>query len=339
MKSGKNIFKQLVENEKVVHALLWGLYLIGIAYSKREPSLSLDELVFAVNYILMVMVVNYVLLPRFFYRKKYGWFVISLLATLTTAMFIEELVLEKIFFPDTRGDLFNPYYGLIEIGTILVFFLGFKLAWDYRSKLQQIDQLEKEKFEGQLNFLKSQINPHFLFNNLNNLYSYALDKSDETPKMILRLSNILRYVLYESQDSFVSLSREIYQIRNYVDLQRLQLEGRGEVHFNVEGKSEGYQIAPLLLFSFIENCFKHSHSSQLDQIKIEISITIENKMLYFKCTNPYNDTPDLSNEELPSGIGLQNVMERLRLLYPKKHQLDMNRDNGVYKVDLELELI
>lgn len=325
-------------NEKTIHFSLWVLYFFGTAFSERNPGLTLDQIVFALNYMGMVFLVNYVYLPGFLYQNKRALFVVATLVTLTASMLLEELVLESIFFPHSRGSYFNPYYGIIEIGTILIFFLGFRLLWDHQKNLQQIDQLQSEKLESQLNFLKSQINPHFLFNNLNNLYSYALRGSSETPRMILQLSEILRYVLYESQGSFVSLTKELQQVENFIELQRLQLEGRGNINLTIKGSPEGYRIAPLMLFSFIENCFKHSNNTVSEGIVIQIHISVEQGKLHFECSNPYNREYMTSDSPAP-GIGLKNVKERLTILYPGKHELNIEDAEETYTVRLELDLV
>ena len=327
---------QPLTNEKFIHGFLWALYFFVTAYSRRDPGLTMDQVIFALNYMVMVILVNYVFLPQFLYRKKYLGFMGATLAALTITMLIEETILEPIYFPE-RGAYFNPFDGLIEIGSILIFFLGFRLLWDHQVNLQRIDQLQKEKVKSQLDFLKSQIDPHFLFNNLNNLYSYALKGSPETPGMILELSDIMRYVLYESQESFVSLSKELKQIQNYVSLQRTQLKGRGNIELKTEGEVKGFRIAPLILFPFIENSFKHSHDSQLDEIVIKINLSIHDGKLRFACSNPYSEIG--KENTTSSGIGLKNVRERLELLYPDKYQLDINKAGGFYEVSLELELI
>ncbi len=337
----KVLLKRAIGNEVFVHALLWVLYLLATAYSRREPGLELYQLVFTFNYIIVVTLVNYVFLPRLFYRKRYKAFFGAVAAVLFASMLLEELVLEKIFFPDTRGDYFNPYYALIQISTTVGFFGGFRLAWDYHFTTRAMETLEKEKAESQLNYLKSQINPHFLFNNLNNLYAYALEKSDKVPEMILGLSDILRYVLYESQGTYVSLGRELEQLKHYVALQRTQLEGRGSVTLAIDGEAEGYRIAPLLLFSFVENSFKHSHSSQLAHVNIAITVTVADGRLLFVCTNPYEDV--YRDSQHPNGeakgIGLKNVRERLQLLYADKHELTITEDGQTYTVALDVELV
>jgi len=335
------LLKRAIANENVVHALLWVLYLLATAYGGREQGLKQYQVAFTLNYVAAVIVVNYVLLPKLFYRKRYRLFLASVALLLTASMLVEELVLEIIYFPDTRGDTFIPYYALIQIGTTMLFFAGFKLAWDYHFKTRELETLEKEKAESQLNYLKSQINPHFLFNNLNNLYAYSLEKSDKVPEMILGLSDILRYVLYESQGTYVSLGRELEQLRHYVALQRTQLEGRGSVTLDIHGEVEGYRIAPLLLFSFVENSFKHSHSSQLDHVKIAIVLEISAGKLHFVCANPYEAVYRDSQrpDGKAKGIGLKNVRERLQLLYPDKHQLAIEEDGQTYRVTLDLELL
>ncbi|MEO0331173.1 MAG: histidine kinase, partial [Bacteroidota bacterium] len=191
--------------------------------------------------------------------------------------------------------------------------------------------------ESELQFLKSQINPHFLFNNLNNLYSYAIDYSPQTPEIILKLSSVLRYMLYECKEKLVPLVKEVKQLENFTQLSQLQIEERGVVNFTAQTNQSDYQIAPLILIVFIENAFKHSQSGQSENIRIDISIQLsEEGALEFWCRN--NFSVDTNTENLASGIGLANVKKRLQLLYPNAHQLRIKETENQYEVSLSMQL-
>ena len=219
---------------------------------------------------------------------------------------------------------------------ILTVLCGFKFAWDALQKQQQIEKLESIIEESELQFLRSQINPHFLFNNLNNLYSYAIQGSDKTPQIILELSGLLRYMLYECKEKYVPLSKELQQLQNFIALSKLQIEERGNVTFNATQQAENYKIAPLILIVFIENAFKHSQAGQSNNISITINVTLENDTLYFTCTN--NHDSGEQHKSLSSGIGLMNVKKRLNLIYPNAHQLTINETDNLYEVKLAIEL-
>lgn len=215
--------------------------------------------------------------------------------------------------------------------------VGVKFAWDANKKQNQVEELLTSVKESELKFLKSQINPHFLFNNLNNLYSYAIAESPKTPSIILELSSVLRYMLYECKEDKVTLTKELEHIKNFVKLNELQIEERGKVSFFKVGNCDRFVIAPLILIVFIENAFKHSTASQSNDILIDIRIDISEKgILNFACVNSY--LPNSNNESLAKGIGLINVKKRLAILYPKKHQLNISNQNNIYKVELVLEL-
>lgn len=250
---------------------------------------------------------------------------------------MEEFVLEKIFFPDSRGSIFRGYsINLIRKLPLLMLFVGTKLAWDATIKDRQLVQLSAMMNESQLQALKAQINPHFLFNSLNNLYSFALNKSALTPKIILGLSGILRYMIYECKEEFVPLEVDLKALSQFVDLQKLQIEDRGQVTYEVKGEAGKLKVAPLLFLAFVENSFKHSTSSQSEDIKIDIQLVIIGENIKMTCYNSHD--LQSNNERLDSGVGLYNVKKRLELLYPDKYSLKITDDEVSYQVDLSLDL-
>lgn len=326
--------------EAAFNLFLWVLYFLVITFGKEQAHFHLYEFVFAFTYFLAIVFINYWLMPHFLYRKRYIQFILLSLLVIAVVIALEELVLEQIFFPQSRMASRFPgiLFSLAEIGPIILFFVGFKLAWDNLKKQSQLEQSEKEKLESQLQFLKSQLNPHFLFNNLNNLYSYVQEKSPKAPEIVLQLSAIMRYILYESRENFVPLEKDLRYLEDFIRLQELQMESRGEVIFSVEGQTHSKVIAPLILIAFVENCFKHSLSSQSEDIFIRVSAKIEADRLHFQCANTFSETVNSAEKHLLKGIGLENVQKRLTLLYPDKHMLRTFIEDGVYHVDLELDL-
>jgi LytS/YehU family sensor histidine kinase len=295
--------------------------------------------VFFLNYTLAAFIINYFLLPRYFYLKKYLLFTVFALVLIIGVILVEELVIERIFFPDGRGKQFHGViYPFVDILPILVILTGFKFAWDAIQKQQEVDQLKATVEQSELQFLKSQINPHFLFNNLNNLYSYAIENSPQTPSIILELSSVLRYMLYECQEKFVMLSKEVEQLENFTRLNQLQIEDRGVVTFKTRNIRPDYQIAPLILIVFIENAFKHSQACQSDNITIEIMIELSDRgWLDFYCRNSYQSGSNTN--DLSYGIGLENVKKRLELLYPQTHTLNITETDHIFEVHLSMHLI
>ncbi|SNZ01936.1 sensor histidine kinase [Flagellimonas pacifica] len=318
----------------ILHLLVFLFY----SFDRRDPRIDFPETVFFLSYAVASGIIAYYLMPNFLYKKKPLKFFGSVLIIIVALILLEELVLEKIFYPGTRRANVFPgvYYALFDIVPILAILSGFKFGWDALQKQKQIDELKSTVQESELQFLRSQINPHFLFNNLNNLYSYALENSTKTPEIILEMSGVLRYMLYECKEKFVPLKKEMEQLGNFIKLYKLQIEERGDVQFKAQQTTSGYKIAPLILIVFIENAFKHSQSGQSSNIEIDIEVTQQGNQLQFMCTN--NFEPIAGLDSIAKGIGLENVKKRLQLLYPNKHQLLIEEKSNQFTVSLSMEL-
>jgi len=198
---------------------------------------------------------------------------------------------------------------------------------------KQKNQITNEKLISELSFLKSQVNPHFLFNTLNGIYGLALQKSNETPKAILKLSGLMRHMLYESEESSVPLSSELDYLNNFIDLQKLRLSEESSVIFNVEGSIESKIIQPMLLIPFFENAFKHGQNRT--GVDININIILKGTDLLLQISNK---TSDSKVKDKSSGIGLKNVKKRLELLYPDAYNLKSWEKDGYYTTHLSLKL-
>ena len=324
--------------ELLFQLILHGLVFLFYSFDKRNTTIQLYQVAFFLTYAIANLFVGYYLLPRFYYKKKYLHFFLYVVVVIIGLMLVEELVLEQIFFPDTRGTRFpGVVFTLVQILPVMTILLGFKFAWDVIRKQQEVESLKTAVQESELQFLKTQINPHFLFNNLNNLYSYAIENSPKTPTIILELSSVLRYMLYDCREKYVSLHKEIEHLKNFTRLNELQIEERGTVYFNSQPFPRTYKIAPLILIVFIENAFKHSQASQSENIMIDIEIQVtEEGVLDFNCKNNYHKTTN--TQHLSKGIGLENVKKRLELLYPNAYDLVISDENDLYEVSLRLKL-
>jgi len=210
--------------------------------------------------------------------------------------------------------------------------------------MQKWKELENAKNESQekhraaeLANLKQQINPHFLFNSLNSIFSLANRQSEETPKAVLTLSEILRYNLYDTEKAFILLEKEIVNIQNYVSLQKLRLTDKTEVMLEFSGDPQKNVIEPLILLTFVENAFKYG-SDNYNKSFIGISISIVQNILHFSCKNHVINQSNNHTETESSGIGLENVIRRLELLYPDSHLLETGEDNGIFSVELTINL-
>ncbi len=333
------IFRKISLRELIFIVLLNSLVFIFYAFDKRLPGFEWHQILFFLNFAIAGLVINYVLLPLFLYKGKYVKFAIYTALVVAMVILIEEAMLEPIFYADTRGRRFsNLFYNLLNTLPTLTILAGFKFAWDALKKQKEVQQLKNSVKESELQFLKSQINPHFLFNNMNNLYAHAIEQSPKTPEIILELSAVLRYMLYECKAKYVSLDKEIDQLKNYINLNALQIEGRGNVDLRIDQNiPSSFKIAPLILMVFIENAFKHSASSQTENIDITITLEVDDEgVLHFDCTNTYNSQSNV--EGLTHGIGLENVKKRLNLIYPEHHKLHIHSEDELYSVKLAITL-
>lgn len=225
---------------------------------------------------------------------------------------------------------------MVAITLLIVLFVGmlrFAVEWfELESKRREI---ENEKLMAELNFLKAQINPHFLFNTLNNLYYLAYTKSDNTTEVIAKLSQMMRYMIYDSNHTQVLLSKEIEYMQNYISLERLRLNDQIPIKFEVIGNADNLRIAPLVLITFLENAFKHGVSGNNAKAWVNVTIQLEGKQLIYTVEN---SKPETANLHEKSGIGLQNVKRRLDLSYPKQYNLITEDKKDVYFVQVTLTL-
>lgn len=231
--------------------------------------------------------------------------------------------------------LANGLIGKIFVDTFIIgvaLFVSLVENWFLSQQFEQ--EAEREKLESELKMLKFQVNPHFLFNTLNNIHTLVYKKSNKAPEAVLKLSSLMRYMLYETEGDRVSLKRELEYLHNFVELQKLRLTDNQRVSMKIEGNPDGYEIAPLLLIPFIENAFKHGTCTS-KSATIEISFHISNGELIFNCTN---DLQPNSESKSGSGIGLANVKKRLDLIYSGRYRLNIDTNNEKYSLTLSLYL-
>ena len=313
-----------------------GAILLSIIYSiiDEEPFEDI------VNLIWIQVVVLYVIIPKFIYTRKYLKAILSILGILILGVLLMEMVIEG---DGELDELLEPWTWTHELPgifwpTLIVSLL--KISVDLTIKQHLMVNLEKERLESETKFLQSQLSPHVLFNNLNNIYSFALHKSKQTPELILKLADVMRYMLYETKEPLVPLSKEIEHLDSYIELQQLQLENRGEVIVDKKGNPKGKFIAPMMLISFIENCFKHAASGSIDDLRVVIQIEILAEEINLYTENSYaREEPDEENQLQEGGIGLKNAKRRLELLYPKRHELIIKELNNRYIVNLSIKTI
>jgi LytS/YehU family sensor histidine kinase len=290
---------------------------------------------------LLVYITNYVLIPKLVYRKKYWLFGIVFVLMIVTSsiikMYLLGLLLKNPNIFSVAGGLKARFYDNVLPHILLVCTgAAFKLLLDQLRSQKKMVELAKEKSEAELNFLKSQINPHFLFNSLNSVY-FLIDKQNaEARKTLLQFSDLLRYQLYDCNADKIAIEKEVGFLKDYIHLQELRKDKQYEVSLKVGESVQGFHITPLLLIPFVENAFKHlSHYSDRKNF-VEVSLERLNGSLNFSVSNSKENNQ--RNTEPAGGIGLNNVKRRLELLYPGKHELQINDANNTFKVELKLKL-
>lgn len=327
---------KIIINKKrvLIHFLIWMtiIFVISIQLYSVTGSVQfqflyrivVDVIIFYLNYLLLV--------PLLLLKKKKLIYLFSVVGIILVSYYIFKILLPT---PDFAPD-FVKKRPVIIIFTIMHIIIGVTIRmyeeWvinDYNKK-----EIEAQKNLSELETLKNQLNPHFLFNSLNSIYSLTVKKSNDAPEAVITLSELMRYMLYEATNDFVPLQQEMDYIKNYIKLQRLRIVNNENVKINIRGTISTQKIRPLLFISYIENAFKYGTDFKGNtEIKINISV-IENE-LQFTCKNLIGNI-DKNNKEL--GIGMQNARERLLLLYPKKHSLDIKEVDTNFIVNLKLNL-
>jgi LytS/YehU family sensor histidine kinase len=218
--------------------------------------------------------------------------------------------------------------------------MSLKLVKHWYEKERLTKELEKLNTETELKYLKSQINPHFLFNSLNSIYSLALQKSDLAPDLILKLSDILRYILYEGSEKKVSLTQELKYLKSYLELEKVRHGSRMNLDLEIEGDTDALEIAPMLLIPFVENSFKHGLMKDKANGYVKVRVKTNNQDLHFSIANSKPRTGSMVSQKVgyQGGIGLKNVKKRLNLLYPMKHSLNVGGTENEFKVELDIKL-
>jgi len=213
-----------------------------------------------------------------------------------------------------------------------------KIITDWVRHLREKKDLQTQTMQSELRFLKSQINPHFLFNTLNNLYALTLKKSDKAPEIVIKLSEMMRYMLYECNERRVPLQKEVNYIQNYLDLERLRQGKNVQINYKVDGKIFDQQIAPLIFIPFLENSFKHGLNTHISHGFVNILLEVEDQHIHFYIENSKSESLPTQTHKRSGGIGLVNVKRRLNIIYPNNYKLEIHDDPNTYGVELDIDL-
>lgn len=278
----------------------------------------------------------YYLLPKYLFTKKYIIFSIYLLISAIAAIILQRLLMfyfcYPIFYPDYINDLYfwniNPFYTLVNIYTVVGLFAAIKLTKFWFRSQQVKKELENKNKTSELALLRSQLNPHFLFNTLNNIDSLIMTNQEKASDAIIKLSDIMRFMLYDASTDTVPLTKEINYLKSYISLQKIRLKEPNFVSFSLEGNCEGKTIAPMLFIPFVENAFKHGQKN-VKAPGIKIILTCQTKSVNFEVINNFDETKSY-NKDNTQGIGLANTKRRLELLYPGNHELEIIKDDNYF---------
>ncbi len=305
------------------HAIGWSVPFLLSLYVSRDIENSFSNVLLGMSLFLLITYTNFYLL-RFFTQKKYFLYaVLALILVLVISAFATYI--------HTPASKFIINLNILTTVTILT--TGLKFIKKAIIDQYEIQNLKAKQTQTEYNLLKAQVNPHFLFNTLNNLYALSLKKADELPDMLLGLSDLMRYQLDSSKEERVSLEKEIRYLENYINLERLRVKNNSMIKFNVSGYVLDKKVAPLLFIPFIENAFKYGISASKENLII-VDFKIFDNELNFTVKNNVSKTQENSY----SGIGIENVKARLNILYKNKHDLAIVEKDNVFIVNLKLKL-
>jgi two-component system, LytTR family, sensor kinase len=344
--------------EQIIHVMIWMTYFMISTYletNRFELQFSLWHTMRAIVFQATIFYFNlYYLLPKVFNKGKYVEYAFLILSILVLIHFIHSSTNHFFPMPDLPPRDFPrierkppPIHGSFPFQLKFLFFTLFQsvpffflstIVWSIMEKRKSNENemsLKNETLKTEMQFLKSQINPHFLFNALNNIYSLSYVGSKQTPQMIMKLSEMLRYVVYESNLKKVDLQKEITYINNYIDFQSLKSGDQNNIAFDEPKLTKSVMLEPMLLIPFVENAFKHGDVENNPEGYLHIELSIEGEDLIFKVKNTYSDA--IQTKDQVSGIGITNVRRRLELTYNDQFELDQDQSEGIYSITLKIK--
>ena len=282
----------------------------------------------------------YFVIPNFL-RLRRKWYVFPFVILLAVALSAVRLPIEiaywKFIVKMSASQLQFQYdwiWATLKVTVIIsIYAMLIRFSIDWFDSQKYKDELIKDRQASEIALLRSQVNPHFLFNTLNNIYSLVYSKSDEAPDAVMKLSSIMRYMLYDSNTDRVAVNKEVEYLNSFIELQQLRITQKGFVEIKVTGSMENRTIAPMLLIPFVENAFKHGEKNH--EPGIIIHLNLESDKLFFTVTNYLKLNNPIPNED-SGGFGLNNIKRRLGLLYPDKHDLKITTTGDMYKIELKI---
>lgn len=335
---------QYILKYKLHHLLVWGILYGGWYFfrAKDFPSQQLAVQVTAIKVVVLALLIyttNYFLIPKLLYRKKYFYFFSIYLVIIIGMGLLKLKIIMALVYPGMEpfAQFKTRFYdNIIPVFLLVTTGAACRLIKDYLETQKRLTEIAQEKAETELKFLKSQVNPHFLFNSLNAIY-FLIDKQNtEARQTLLQFSDLLRYQLYDCNAETIAIETELAYLQDYIRLQKLRKDTNYDVAVDIRNEIKGFNIVPLLLIPFVENAFKHisHHSGTRNFVHVQMS---RNNGSFSFCVENSKEN-ELQKTLLPGGIGLTNVKRRLELLYPDKHQLEIENSEDTFKVQLRLEV-
>ncbi|QKJ30755.1 histidine kinase [Mucilaginibacter mali] len=349
MHHSEKIFKKrgILTKNTLIHGAYWILVTGFFLYEKRYLIYKANLPYFFAcvsGRILLLIIIAYLnlhyFLPKYLAGKRYVAYGAAILLSLIAYLFIQTLY-DFYLYGYVVGPMYNSNlaealsYNFFSALWYLGLMLALKLSLDWYGQQLLIQRITVEKLNAEVDFLRAQVNPHFLFNILNNLYALTLKKSDLAPDVVLKLSAMMEYMLYDSNDEKVLLGKELTYLHNYIELERLRFNGNALISLSTDPAAEGQRIAPLLLLPVVENAFKHGLGKQTDNGWLKVNIDLNGSVLTARVENSKPAAPARHHK---GGIGLDNLHKRLELLYPGRHRLQLEDSATTYKATLVIDL-
>lgn len=349
----KDSLYQIFSIRWIQHASFWLVFLLLELgrFIDMEPERLPNELLFQLIHQTFIVFIVYfnlrVLIPKFWNTGHYTKYILNIficeiitIASLTTILynFREIEIGHHVNFNPWKMIMINTFRLNIFILSSSLF--HFVKEWiKLKDENLRFTEKAQEQLEAEISILKEQVNPHFLFNTLNNIYSMSLYDSAKTPEMILKLSQLISYMLYECKDEEVILEKEIQFIRNYIDLESVRVEDIAQISFNISGEDPGHKIPPLLFIPLIENAFKHGISTEKSTSEININLDVSKHKIVLKITNPTDSSASDTENNEHGGLGIENVKKRLELLFPNRYKFNISESKNIFTTHLSLNLI
>ncbi|MEN8116584.1 MAG: histidine kinase [Bacteroidota bacterium] len=338
----KIVFTRLVKDRTLQHVLFWCLsFIILMNILKVSAEVKQIDLVYTAIFHIPIVSIVYlnlrVLFPLLWQRERYFLYGITVLLLVALGSGFYIMLFDSWIDFVFRGYYFIAYYSFWDISLYFIIYLFITSLFRLARGWFRLQEIEKEKTLSELKALKSQINPHFLFNSLNSIYSLARKSSQEVPGKIVQLSDLVRHIIYDSDVDLILLEKEVDMVNNYIELQNLRTKEDNKIEFETVGEIKGKKVAPLLFLPFVENSFKHGLKSGVKKAFVKIRLEVSGKVLNFEIENSKGKAVPI-NDSKYKGIGIENVKKRLDLLYPGTHSLKILNNGNTFKVLLQLQL-